>query len=112
MSLSFLALATRTSWPHSSKSRLTQGEWVPVSMAMRIGGCSEAKRLLKASGVVRSLPSSTTSPLPVPHRHRERRGGGGGQVGVFVAEIQSGCHQWLHFATIHCGPILLPYWAF
>jgi hypothetical protein len=22
---------------------LTQGEWVPVSMAMRIGGCSEAK---------------------------------------------------------------------
>src|SRR5215218_4651198 len=34
------------------------------------------------------------------------------QVGVFVAEIQSGCHQWLHFATIHCGPILLPYWAF
>jgi hypothetical protein len=43
MSLSFLALATRTSWPHSSSSRLTQGEWVPVSMAMRIGGCSEAK---------------------------------------------------------------------
>jgi hypothetical protein len=45
------------------ESRLTQGEWVPVSMAMRIGGRSEAKRLLRASGVVRSLPSSITSPL-------------------------------------------------
>jgi hypothetical protein len=52
MSLSFLALATKTSWPHSSKSRLTQGEWVPVSMAMRMGR-SEAKRRLKVSGLVR-----------------------------------------------------------
>jgi hypothetical protein len=30
------------------------------------------------------------------------------QVAVFVAEVQSGCHLWLLFATIHCGPILLP----
>jgi hypothetical protein len=29
------------------------------------------------------------------------------EVGVFVAEIQSGCHQWMLFATIHGGPILL-----
>jgi hypothetical protein len=27
------------------------------------------------------------------------------QVGVFVAEIQSGCHVWLVFATIHGGPM-------
>ena len=58
MSLVLRELATKTSWPHSSKSRLTQGEWVPVSMAMRIGGSSEAKRRLRASGVVASLPSS------------------------------------------------------
>ena len=45
-------LATSTSWPHSSKSRLTQGEWVPASIAMRIGP-SEEKRRRKASGVVR-----------------------------------------------------------
>src|SRR5918995_4440709 len=70
MSFSFLALATKTSWPHSSKSRLTQGEWVPVSMAMR-KGCSEAKRRLRASGVVRSLPSSITSPLSVSTRQRK-----------------------------------------
>ncbi len=29
------------------------------------------------------------------------------QVGVFVAEVQSGCHVWVLFATIHGGPILL-----
>src|SRR5215204_5681674 len=108
MSLSFLALATSTSWLHSSKSRLTQGEWVPVSMAMRIGGCSEAKRLLKASGVVRSLGCAQPALL----HHLAAPCVDEAQVGVFVAEIQSGCHQWLHFATIHCGPILLPYWAF
>jgi hypothetical protein len=51
------------------ESRLTQGEWVPVSMAMRIGR-SEAKRLLKDSGLVRSLPSSITSPSCVSMRHR------------------------------------------
>ena len=45
MSLSLRALATSTSWPHPFKSRLTQGEWVPVSMAMRSEG-SEAKRRL------------------------------------------------------------------
>src|SRR5829696_8594053 len=65
------ALATNTSWPHSSKSRLTQGEWVPVSIAMRSEG-SETKRRLRASGVVRSLPSSRTSPLCVSMRHRGR----------------------------------------
>src|SRR5215210_7895924 len=43
--------------PHSSSSRLTQGEWVPTSMAMRRSGCSESNRRLMASGVVRSLPS-------------------------------------------------------
>ena len=68
-------------------------------MAMRIGGRSEAKRLLKASGVVRSLPSSITSPLSDVDE---------AQVGVFVAEVQSGCHLRLFFATIIHGPILLP----
>src|SRR3954451_7868786 len=29
------------------------------------------------------------------------------KVGVFVAEVQSGCHLWMLFATIHSGPILL-----
>src|SRR3954464_1729610 len=29
------------------------------------------------------------------------------KVGVFVAEVQSGCHLWMLFATIHGGPILL-----
>jgi hypothetical protein len=29
------------------------------------------------------------------------------EVGVLVAEIQSGCHLRLHFANIHGGPILL-----
>jgi hypothetical protein len=33
------------------------------------------------------------------------------EVGVFVAEIHSCCHQWLVFASIHGGPILLPFWA-
>jgi hypothetical protein len=43
MSLSLRGLATSTSWPHSSSStRLTQGEWVPASMAMR-SGCSEQR---------------------------------------------------------------------
>jgi hypothetical protein len=71
MSLSLRELATKTSWPHSSKSRLTHGEWVPASMAMRMG-CSEAKRRLKASGLVRSLPSSISSPLCWSMRHRGR----------------------------------------
>ena len=39
LSLSLRALATRTSWPHSSKTLLAQGEWVPASIAMRMG-CS------------------------------------------------------------------------
>ena len=69
MSLSLRALATKTSWPHSSSTLLAHGEWVPASMAMRMG-CSEAKRRLKASGVVRSLPSSMTSPLCWSMRHR------------------------------------------
>jgi hypothetical protein len=30
------------------------------------------------------------------------------QLGIFVAEIEPGCHLRLHFATIHGGPILLP----
>src|SRR5215211_4679925 len=29
------------------------------------------------------------------------------QIGVPVAEVQSGCHRWLHFANINGGPILL-----
>src|SRR5215203_2906608 len=71
MSLVLRELATKTSWPYSSKSRLTHGEWVPASMAMHMG-CSEEKRRLKASGVVLSLPSSITSPLAVSRRHRGR----------------------------------------
>src|SRR5215211_1200321 len=72
MSLSLRELATSTSWPHSSSTLLAQGEWVPASIAMRIGGCSEVKRRLKASGVVRSLPSSITSPLSESRRQRGR----------------------------------------
>src|SRR5215210_8473333 len=34
------------------------------------------------------------------------------QVGVLVAEVQSGCYLWSLFATIHCGPILLPFGRF
>src|SRR5215208_6181230 len=63
ISLSFLALATRTSWPHSSSTLLAQGEWVPASIAMRIGGCSEAKRRLKVSGLVRSADPQGTAHL-------------------------------------------------
>jgi hypothetical protein len=69
MSRNLRALATSTWWPHSSKSLLTQGEWVPVSKAMR-SGRSEAKRRLMASRVVRSLPSSITSPFSVSRRHK------------------------------------------
>src|SRR5215207_8242525 len=69
MRWSFLAFATKTWWPHSSSRRLTHGEWVPTSMAMR-SGCSESNRRRMASGVVRSLPSSMTSPLSVSIRHR------------------------------------------
>jgi hypothetical protein len=93
MSLSLRALATKTSWPHSSSTRLTQGEWVPASMAMR-SSCSEAKRRKKASGVVRSLPSSITSPLTVSMRQRWE---------LFVAEIHSGCYLRLLFATTMVG---------
>src|SRR5215218_10381463 len=69
MSFSLRALATKTSWPHSSSTLVAQGEWVPASIAMRMGR-SEAKRRLRTSGVVRNLPSSTTSPLSVSMRHR------------------------------------------
>src|SRR5215210_3616422 len=31
------------------------------------------------------------------------------QVGVLVAQVQSGCRLWLLFATIHSGPILLSF---
>jgi hypothetical protein len=71
MSLVLRGLATKTSWPHSSSTLLTHGECVPASMATRIGGRSEAKRRLRASGVVRSLPSSIASPPSVSMRHRD-----------------------------------------
>src|SRR5215207_2375159 len=71
MSLSLRVLAAKTSWPHSSSTLLAHGEWVPVSIAMR-SGRSEQKRRLKASGLVRSLPSSITSPLCWSMRHRGR----------------------------------------
>jgi hypothetical protein len=64
-------------------------------------GRSEQKRRLKASGVVRSLLSSITSPLSGSMRHTGRRSS-------FVAEIKTGCNLWLLFATITHGPILLP----
>src|SRR5215212_430991 len=85
MSLSLRGFATRTSWPHSSKSRLTQGEWVPASMAMR-KGFSEAKRLFKASGrKIGSTAHGTSSCGYIlasllgwrgQHRARDRRRGG------------------------------------
>jgi hypothetical protein len=37
MSLVLRALATNTSWPHPSSTLLAHGEWVPASIAMRIG---------------------------------------------------------------------------
>src|SRR5919112_2999443 len=70
MSLSLRELATKTSWVHSSSTLLAHGEWVPASIAMRIGGRSEEKRGLKLSGLVRSLPSSITSPLCESMRQR------------------------------------------
>src|SRR5215212_533998 len=70
MSLVLRELATSTSWPNPSSTLLAHGEWVPASMAMRIGGRSEPKRRPKASGLVRSLPSSITSPLCESMRHR------------------------------------------
>src|SRR4028119_1311955 len=51
MSLTFLALATRTSWSAPLSRRLTHGEWVPVSIATRIV-CEPEKRLWKAFRVV------------------------------------------------------------
>src|SRR5919107_5834285 len=72
MSLVLRGLAPSPSWPHPPSPLPTHGKWVPASMAMRIGGCcSEAKRRLRASGVVRSLPSSITSPLSVSTRQRK-----------------------------------------
>src|SRR5215210_7270609 len=100
MSRLLRGLATRTSWPHSSSTLLIQGEWVPASMAMR-SERSEENRRLRASGVVRSLPSSITSPFSVCVDETE--------VGVLVAEIQSGCHLLLPFANITHGPILLSF---
>jgi hypothetical protein len=57
----FLACATVTSWPSAVDSRLTEGECVPVSIAMR------HRRMLPnicfmASGVVDSLCSKAISP--------------------------------------------------
>src|SRR3954463_7992963 len=46
------------------KPALTQGEWVPTSMAMRIGS-QPSKRCPRASGVVRKRPSSSTWPVSV-----------------------------------------------
>jgi hypothetical protein len=91
-------LATRTSWPHSSITLLTQGEWVPVSIAMHMG-CSEAKRRLIACGVVRRAD-------PPRSAHRCRRPEDRDNC-ISVAEIQSGRHLWSFFVTIHLGPILL-----
>src|SRR5687768_1338880 len=61
---------------------------------------SEPKRRLKVWGLVRSLPSSITSPLSVCVDEAE--------IAVLVAEIQPGCNLWLLPATITHGPILLP----
>src|SRR5215212_2970369 len=99
MSLSLRALATSTSWPHSSSTLLAQGEWVPASIAMSIGGRSEAKRRLKASlGLYaeQTLLNNLTA-----LRFDEA------QIAVLVAEIHSGRHLWSFFATITHGPILL-----
>jgi hypothetical protein len=76
------ALATRTSWPYSSSRRLTQGEWVPVSIAMRIGAMPE-KRLWKALVLVgMRLFSSITSPFSLSRIDI--------YVGVAVTEIDAG----------------------
>jgi len=88
MSRNLRALATSTSWPHSSKSRLTQGEWVPVSTAMRKGR-SEASPQSFWGGAQPALLYNLTA-----------FGVDEAQVGVFVAYVQSGCHIWMLFATI------------
>jgi hypothetical protein len=61
---------------------------------------SEQKRRLKASGVVRSLPSSITSPLSVSTLGTGRS--------ICRRGLKSGCNLWLLAATIHSGLILLP----
>jgi hypothetical protein len=67
-------------------------------MAMRSEG-SEAKRLLRASGV--GTQPALFDDLAVVRVDEA-------QVGVIVSEIESGSHLWLFAATIHGGPILLP----
>jgi hypothetical protein len=82
-----------------------EGEWVPTSMAT-LREYSESKRCLRASGVLRSLPSSMTSPLC---RHRSGTDGC-----IFVTEIQPGCNLWLLPATIRHGPLppsVEPIWS-
>jgi hypothetical protein len=98
MSLSLRAWATRTSWPHSSSTRLTQREWMPDSMAMRMGS-SEAKRRLKASGIVRSMPSSIISPRFVLVDEAQ---GGRSSCG---RDPESGCHH------SGCSLCYQPWWA-
>jgi hypothetical protein len=68
MSLSLRAFATSTSWPQRFSSRLTQGEWVPASIATRIGSEPENRRS-RAFGLVERRASSITSPLSASIRH-------------------------------------------
>jgi hypothetical protein len=89
MSRNLRALATSTSWPHSSKCRLTQGEWVPVSTAMRKGR-SEASPQSFWGGAQPALLYNLTA-----------FGVDEAQVGVFVAEVQSCGHLRLFPANIH-----------
>ena len=57
-------------------------------MAMRIGGRSEAKRRLKVSGLVRSLPSSIVGVKPVEHLQTIRYCVWG--VGLLISSSQNG----------------------
>jgi hypothetical protein len=72
MRRTFRACATITSCPNSVNSRLTQGECVPVSRAMRLRGIFSNARLI-ASGVVGSFCSKMTSPASSRTQMNEKR---------------------------------------
>src|SRR5215208_66974 len=98
MSLSLRALATSTSWPHSSSTLIAHGEWVPASIAMRMG-CSVGGEAPPEGLGVGSQPTLLDHLAAVLIDEA--------QVGVFVAEVQSCRRPWSLFVTIHLGPILL-----
>src|SRR4051794_22743551 len=99
MRWSFLAFATRISYPHSSRRRLTHGEWVPTSMATVSGSFRIEPAPDGLRGGAHSALLDDLSTLVVQEA----------EIAVLVPKVCPRRHLQLSFATITHRSILLPY---